>query len=239
MNYFRICVCSVWFLCFSKMVSSQDTINFHLVNTVYDSVVLKNPSFEDVPRKGSQFSPPIHGWKDCGQINFPGESPPDIHPVINTAWGVRNAAEKGDTYLGLVIRENATWECVSQHLNTSLKPGACYSFNAYLCLSPVYDSMTKLSQGIVQDFSHPAVLRVWGGSDACERLELLAISPPVANHEWKKCTFLLNPIMACQSITLEAFYYIPESNYSNEKLKAYNGHILIDDLSTIMEIECK
>jgi len=205
---------------------------------VRDTIYLKNPSFEDIPRAGGSQRIPILDWEDCSGYYFSGETPPDIHPVPGGAWGVQGKAEDGETYLGMVVRQTATWESVSQRLKTALLKGKCYELHAYLSLSPVYFSGTKISDTL-EDFSHPAVLRIWGGSDVCDKTELLSVSYPVANHDWKECVFHLNPTMTCHSITLEAFYYIPESNYSKERIKAYNGHIMIDHLSPIMEVECK
>src|SRR5687767_15360354 len=63
-----------------------------------DTIVLNNPSFEDMPRRGMENSPPIKGWHDCGIFKFPGETPPDIHPVPYKAWEVTMPAIEGETY---------------------------------------------------------------------------------------------------------------------------------------------
>ena len=222
---------------YSISLVGQDTTSVD--QTILDTIYLNNPSFEDVPKRGGDISGPIKGWEDCGRFYFPSESPPDIHPYPGGAWGVVGKAMDGNTYLGLVIRDNGSWESVSQKLTTVLRPDKCYWFHAWLSISPVYQSGTRVSYGKLQNFSHPAVLRIWGGSEVCDRLELLSVSYPVANHDWKECVFYLSPTVACQSITLEAFYYFSECVYSKEKINAYNGHIMIDHLSPIMEIECK
>ena len=76
-----------------------------------DSIRLVNPSFEDVPK---QSSPPL-GWADCG---FTGESAPDVHP--SNFWEVSKPAQNGKTYVGLVVRNNDTWERISQMLESPL-----------------------------------------------------------------------------------------------------------------------
>jgi len=48
--------------------------------TQLDTIRLRNPSFEDTPRRGGDTRNVIKDWFDCGRINFPMESPPDIHP---------------------------------------------------------------------------------------------------------------------------------------------------------------
>lgn len=48
-----------------------------MVGDAQDGMIhLNNPSFEDVPRPGQA----PKGWYDCGDINFPLETPPDVHP---------------------------------------------------------------------------------------------------------------------------------------------------------------
>lgn len=71
------------------------------------TIQLTNPSFEDVPRH----SRVPRGWYDCG---FPGESAPDTQP--DPTFQVNKAAADGETYLGLVVRDNDTWESISQKL---------------------------------------------------------------------------------------------------------------------------
>ena len=97
-----------------------------------DTIYLKNPSFEDVPRKGTPGAPPIFMWKDCAAVEFPTESPPDIHPVYNNAWGVTMQPQNGDTYLGLVVRAAHSWESVGQKLNVPLKADSCYTLSVML-----------------------------------------------------------------------------------------------------------
>ncbi|MEO5905099.1 MAG: hypothetical protein ABIQ11_00120, partial [Saprospiraceae bacterium] len=63
-------------------------------------ITLINPSFEDMPRKGGEPPIPIKGWHDCGLSKFPGESPPDIHPVPGVAWEVSKGPYDGETFLG-------------------------------------------------------------------------------------------------------------------------------------------
>src|SRR5688572_22282653 len=94
-----------------------------LFSTVYsqDTIYLFNSSFEDMPRKGGEMSHPIKSWNDCGLSKFPGETPPDIHPLPSRAWGVNMHPFDGYTYLGLVIRYNDTYESVSQALSIPLK----------------------------------------------------------------------------------------------------------------------
>lgn len=207
---------------------------FFLIDSVWsqDTIYLNNPSFEDVPRKGTPFSPPIKGWHDCGISKFSSESPPDIHPVPGYAWNVAMRPFEGNTYLGLVIRYNETYESVSQALSIPLKAGKCYSVSAALTLAVTYQSRTNRSKDYVESFSFPSILRIWGGNEFCSTKELLVQSEPIENLNWKRFEFLLRPSQDYKYLTLEAFYV-------DELSEKYNGHLLLDGLSPIVEVECK
>lgn len=199
-----------------------------------DTIYLKNPSFEDIPRKGGEFSSPIIGWRDCGLVNFPGESPPDIHPVPDAAWGVHLKAMDEKTYLGLVTRYNKTYESVSQILDLSLKPGKCYSFSGYLTQSAIYLSPTPrtLSTREMENFTAPTEFLIWGGDALCEKRELLSQSGAVRNNEWRLYEFVFSPKSEISSLTIEAYYL-------KSSLTLTNGHVMVDGLSPIIEIDCK
>jgi len=215
----RLVFFSVLLFCFSNEILGQDTI------------YLKNPSFEDIPRAGTGSTPPIKGWYDCGISRFPSETPPDIHPVSTPAWGVTTKPFDGQTYLGLVVRDNDSWESVSQELKTELIAEKCYSFSTFLCKSSPYQSRTKKSSDKLENFTTPAVFLIWGGTEFCDKSELLAESAPIDHAEWKNYSFEFWPSSDYKYITLEAFYKTPVP-------EAYNGHILIDNLSPIIEISC-
>lgn len=184
---------------------------------------LTNSSFEDVP--GHSRAPV--GWKDCGAFNFPGESPPDVQP--SGSWHVYKPANEGDTYLGMVVRENDTWESVSQPLSGVLKKGKSYSFDIYLCMSEVYLSLTKANKLTESNYTTPAKLRIWGGNSFCSKEVLLAESPLITNNSWKKYSFVFKPSKNVSYIVLEAFYKTPT-------LMPYNGNILVDNAGPIVEI---
>jgi hypothetical protein len=219
-----------------------------------DTIFLKNPSFEDAPRKGKRNSlqsaegikfvnspSGIKGWFDCGEIDFPNESAPDIHQ--GGYWGVEKEALDGNTYLGLVVRDNDSWESVNQVLETEsgvktpLKAGQCYSTTMAVAVSENYKSGSRLNVGknnnrITVNYSTPAVVRIWGCDDQCSKKELLATTEPVSNSEWKTVTLNFEPEADYHSITVEAFYNIPV-------LVPYNGHVLIDNMSHIIHGKCE
>src|SRR4030095_11074801 len=179
------------------------------VITAQEVIRLQNPSFEDVPRKGGEFSAPIKGWHDCGLAKFPGESPPDIHPVPANAWEVSKDAFDGQTYLGMVVRYNDTYESLSQALTSPIEGGVCYNFSAFLARSEQYKSGTSRSRNELENFVKPAVLQIWGGNSFCDKAELLGESPAVMNSDWKLYKFLFQPQRNYAYITIEAFYKTP------------------------------
>ncbi|MDQ3015822.1 MAG: hypothetical protein M3R25_03745 [Bacteroidota bacterium] len=195
-------------------------------------IELKNPSFEDVPRKGV-IGQLISDWEDCGSYNFPGESPPDIHPLPDPgAWGVSDPAYEGMTYLGLVARASNTYESVTQQLDQPLQRDNCYEIKVYLSISEKYESPTKESLKALVNFNHPLALLIWGGNGYCSRQQLLLHTAPVSSKDWTLYTIYFSPNDNYEYITIGGFYA-----YGYQE--PYNGHILIDALSPIVEIDCK
>lgn len=199
-------------------------------------ILLTNPSFEDEPRRGSIangfYTAPVEGYNDCGIYNFPGETPHDVHP--NGFWENYILASDGDTYVGLVVRDNDTYESISQKLNEPLKANQCYYFEIDICKSPDYWSLTRanIASEKVENYTTPIVLRLWGGVSLCKESELLAESDPVDNHEWKSYSFKIEPTRDIQFITLEAYYKTP-------LFISYNGHLLLDNASSFKTIQCE
>lgn len=194
-----------------------------------DTIRLRNPSFEDSPRRGGENAVGISQWYDCGKINFPAESPPDIHP--NGYWENDLPASEGKTYLGVVVRDNNSYESVSQKLDDMLEAEKCYSFSINLARAEKYFSPTRLDRNTVANYVTPAVLRIWGGTGYCNEKELLAESSPVSNFSWQIFSFEFRPKSNIRYITLEAFYKTP-------LLFPYNGNLLIDGASEIVQIAC-
>lgn len=201
----------------STAVSQQDT----------NTIILINPSFEGEPR----CCKPPAGWIDCGWKN---ETPPDIQPAppgFESFFGVVTKPYHGQTYLGMVTRENDSYERIAQSLSQPLKKGRCYSFSIYLCRSLEYLSKSHADTNTLKPFTTPVVLRISGGDAYCHQKELLAESEPVKNTEWKLYTFEFNLKSDIQYLELEAFYKTPV-------LMPYNGNLLLDNASTIKRIKC-
>ena len=186
-------------------------------------IYLENPSFEDFPRSGTT---PV-SWADCGHSQ---ESPPDIQP--RGGFSVTRLAFDGRTYVGLVSRDNKTWEAIGQRLSKSLKKGTCYKFSLYACKSPSYISPTKKNQSQSTNFNKGLVIRIWGGNNFCDRAELLdEIKNPIEHKDWRNYKVEFTPQKNDFTfICIEAYYKTPTFNY-------YNGNVLIDNASEIFSCE--
>ena len=188
-------------------------------------ITLTNPSFEDIPK---QSIPPV-GWKNCG---FLGESPPDVHPAEGAMgyWEVDKKAQDGKTYLGMVVRDNETYERVSQYLSTPLLADECYEMSIYLSRSAIYISQSRTTNQEA-NYDTPVVLRVYGGNSICDTREVLFETSPVTNTKWQEYVMEFKPHGNYNVLILEAFYETP-------MLFPYNGNLLVDNASTIKHKPC-
>lgn len=186
-----------------------------------EPIYLTNPSFEDMPRH----SKPPRGWYDCG---FPSESAPDVQPM--GGFSVKKPPIDGHTYLGMVVRDNDTWELVSQRLSRPLKKGQCYEFSIFLSRSEIYLSQSRVQPKEV-NYNTPAKLRIYGGFGYCDKAFLLAETKEIVHYRWLEYNFKLKPIDNYSYLVIEAFYRTPT-------LFPYNGNILIDHASALTPIPC-
>ena len=186
-----------------------------------DTIKLINPSFEDMPRTAK----PPRGWYDCG---FDNETPPDVQP--SGGFEVMKPAFDGATYLGMVVRDNDTWERVSQRLLSPIRGEQCYSFSLSLCRSELYVSQSRVSD-LPANYVTPVKLVIWGGNDYCGKQERLAETALISNTEWMQYDFKFEPKQSHTYIMLEAFYKTPV-------LFPYNGNVLVDNASLIVPIPC-
>lgn len=185
-----------------------------------EPILLQNPSFEDTP--GASRMP--QGWFYCGEL---GESPPDVHPSGN--FGVEHAPKHGFTYIGMVVRDNNTWEGVSQWLSEPLQAGQCYEFSLFAARSPRYESLSRTTWQAI-NFDKPVRLLLWGGQLNCEKRELLAASPLIESTDWQQYIFRFQPQEAHSRLLIEAQYA--------EDAEPYCGNVLLDHASPLLPIDC-
>ncbi len=186
-----------------------------------DVIHFVNPSFEDLPKSGDA---PV-GWYDCGKT---GETPPDVQPGF---YSVNKPPKHGDTYLGLVVRDNDTWEAVAQRLSKPIAVNHCYDFTVDICRSEIYVSASKTT-GQQANYTRPCRLLIWGGYGFCDKKELLYQSAEVTHDRWLTTPVRLAPKNGSYThLLFEAYYMQPT-------LFAYNGNILLDNLTPIQELDC-
>ncbi len=185
------------------------------------AVHLANPSFEDEPAASKV---PAR-WTNCGSE---AESPPDIQPG---AFGIELPAADGHTYLGLVVRDNDTWEAVGQRLARPLQADTCYQLELYLGRARQLYSISRTTKSRT-NFLTPVLLRLWGSNTAmCARGDILAVSEPVTWFGWHRQRLILEPVRPVRYLTLEA-WYAPEFGHG------VNGHLLVDGLSALVPVPC-
>ncbi len=186
-----------------------------------EPIKLTNPSFEDLPHH----SKPPRGWIDCG---FDGETPVDVQP--NGTFSVTKPADEGNTYIGMVVRDNDTWEAVSQRLSRPLQAGQCYEFSVSLSRSELYVSTSRVTDSPA-NYVTPAKLRIYGGNDYCDKAFLLAETSLIINTRWLEYSFRFEPTANYTHLIFEAFYKTPS-------LFPYNGNVLMDNASEIVPVPC-
>lgn len=179
-----------------------------------------NPSFEDIPGPGR---PPL-GWYFCGPAE---ETPPDVQPVER--MHVYQKAIHGKTYAGLVVRDNNTQETLGQALDQPLLAGHCYMLRFYTCRSANFASYSRLTLEPT-NFTEPVKLQIWAGNQHCNRQYLLAETKAIADTSWQINQLILQAPADCDQVFFSAIYH--------DSTSFYNGHLMIDNLSPILPVDC-
>jgi hypothetical protein len=200
----------------------QDSLEEDLLVESY--INWENPSFEE-NAKAAYSTVPI-GWEICSR----GESPPDIHSNYTRHFEVQKMASQGSNFVGMVVRDNNTFEHLSKKLDTYLEANTDYEFDIDLSLSSRLISLSKTTLK-EENFNEPTILRVWGGTSICYKSELLFQTTVIDHEGWQRYRIEFTPQKeAYQVIILEAFYDRESHFYS------YNGNLMIDNLSPIRKV---
>ena len=163
---------------------------------------LTNPSFEGEPQDATV---PV-GWLPCEK-----GTTPDILPG---PWGVFLEASEGETFVGLITREDGSFESIAQRLREPLQPKDCYTFKIDLAHSNTYAS-----------YSQPLRLRVWGGQTRCGKDQLLAETKFITHSDWENYEFQFSPKLRLNYLLIEAHY--------KDGYFSYKGNILLDNMTAI------
>ena len=165
-----------------------------------NTIRLENAGFEDEP---SDATVPA-GWHPCAE-----GTTPDILPG---PWGVYNEPSEGDTFMGLISRQDGTWESVGQRFSTPLLKNECYKFRVDLAHSKTYTG-----------YNRPLKIRVYGGETRCDELQLIAKTGFVEHTDFRTYDFTFTPETDLNYIVIVAYY---KSGWFS-----HMGNILIDNLS--------
>jgi outer membrane protein OmpA-like peptidoglycan-associated protein len=184
-------------------------------------IELENSSFEGLPSMGRL----PDGWFDCSSTD---ESPPDIQPG---QFGVATLPKHGESYIGMVVRDNDTWEAVGQKLKLPLQKDHCYDFAVDLCRAETYISPSRKTKEVAH-YTTAVKILIWGGTDYCEKGELLGESALITNPKWMTFMFQLRPKKdSYRFLVFEAYYQTPIIHH-------YNGNVLMDNATIIQEVNC-
>ncbi len=110
----------------------------HTLTVSGQHIDILNASFEGEPADTNV----PQGWMACKE-----GTTPDILPGV---WGVYTDPSEGNTYLGLITRQNNTWECIGHRLSPPLLKGSCYALALQLAHADTYSG----NNGAIK-------LRVW------------------------------------------------------------------------------
>jgi hypothetical protein len=127
----------------------------------------------------------------------------------------------------MVTRYDNSYESVYQKLEKSLLKDSSYQFSIHLCISKSYASPTLQNQKEKTLFNKPIHLSIWGVSIDKEEWELLAVSPLIANTDWKKYSFTIKPENNVEVLILQATFH-------DTKGEPYCGNVLLDKMSDII-----
>lgn len=192
-----------------------------------DEISFMNPSFEDPPmltKDKPRCCIGPRGWYACGAGDL---NTPDAQPGN---FNVNLPAADGGYYVGMVTRDNDTWEAISQRLRSPLVKGDCYTFSLKISHSDNLISESRRTGKNVK-YNKPVKVRIWAGNGYCQKLQLLDESPVIDHTYWKQYNFRFEPIRDFSYVTIEVFYKTPTPI-------PYNGNILLDDASTILLVPC-
>lgn len=189
----KVCKC----ICFLSLVF------FIATGEMAGQMVFDNHSFEGDPQDATVPA----GWIPCKE-----GTTPDILPG---PWGVYTEPSVGKTFVGLITREDGTWESIGQRTKQVLKVNECYGFSIDLAHSTTYAG-----------YNLPIRLRIWGGYERCEKEQFLGETELINHAEWVTYSFQFYP-------KKEIRYIILEAHYAKGIAFPYKGNLLMDNLSVI------
>lgn len=167
-----------------------------------NSIRLENAGFEGEP---SDATVPA-GWHPCEE-----NTTPDILPG---PWGVYNEPSEGETFVGIITRQDGTFESFGQRTSAPLEKNECYRFQVDLAHSKTYTG-----------YNRPLKLRIYAGQTKCDALQEIARTGFIEHTQFKTYKFSFTPETELNYIIIKAHY--------RDGTFSHMGNILIDNLSVI------
>lgn len=165
-----------------------------------------NNSFEGDPQEA--FVPV--GWHKCSPLTTP-----DILPGV---WGVYEEAAEGNTFVGLITRNDGSFETIGQRMPIPLEPGQCYRFSLFAAHSETYAG-----------FNDPIRFRIWGGEEKCRRSELIYESGTIDHSNWKQFIIEFTPEKKINYLIIEAAF--PEGRQDSR------GNVIFDYIDAVRKCD--
>jgi len=217
---------SVRILIVAKEVSSiPDSVTVVLDSSVN---LITNPSFEGKSQIGNVFEPHIlPGWEDCGAIQFSQNTPFDVHGVRTNFWGVTRAPSHGSTFIGLVTREDGSYESVMQKPKEKLVHSSLYYLQFDIALDNNYESRTITHRHSAQSFTAKVNVELWLGDQACEGEQLIYRSDESEFLSWQTHKLVFRPEKSYDYLIIKATHLDSPAN----------GHILLDNFQYLQRID--
>lgn len=185
---------SVFLICIFSLI---------FIFSVDAQIFLQNPSFEDQPADATT----PQGWIPCAPYTTP-----DIFPGY---WGVYNEPTEGETFVGLITREDGSHESISARLTENLEAGKCYSLSIDLAHSKTYAG-----------YNGAIKVKIYVGESKCEQDQLIFETEIIDHPEWRNY-----PIQFYAKDNARYIYI--EAAYKTDRF-SHKGNILIDNISPII-----
>lgn len=158
----------------------------------------QNPSFEGTPQPHVVPSP----WTMC----FNGGTP-DTQPG---EWGINQPPAEGNSYISFLLSgegSNSYQEGASQQLSGCMTAGVEYTFSLNVAWSPIYDTAEP------QDCY--GSVAIYGGSNTCDKGELLWTSGALTTAGWQTVTVTFTPTQNWCYVSFTPYFISPCSGYIN------------------------
>ena len=186
-----------------------------------DTIPIQNPSFETAASKCGEMP---EAWINRGNKE---ETAPSVQPGC---LEVSKPAYHGRRHISLVTRKNGNCDIIGQKLpeNTRLHKDSTYHLQLQLAYSETLE-MPKKNRKRSESYGQSAILQIWGVNSQSGEDELLAETQPIRHTSWQGYDLVFRP-------GKEEYDEIQfQAAFSRESHSDYNGNVLIDSISAIMQ----